>query len=158
MAAAEEKEDPKSSKKDPICDRSNAPHFFAASALLALTVVWAIADETWMRRPYKKFQTQFVEAAGARLEQLIAEEEKRLKAIPDYQAAVKDQDEAQKALGQHDDARAAVNRKASVTIVEQVEARRIGGRGLRLNAGVVEAGGEFFVRRHHGVRTLAEFG
>jgi len=115
MATADEKDDQKSSKKDPICDRSNAPHFFAASALLALTVVWAIADETWLRRPYKKYQTEFVEAAQTRLEQLIGEEEKRLKAIPEYQAAVKESEEAQKAFDAHPDVKKIKDRLHALT-------------------------------------------
>ncbi|MBI4568730.1 MAG: c-type cytochrome [Planctomycetes bacterium] len=45
--------------KDPIVHGSLSWHIMVATGLLALSVVWAIYDEMWGRRPYKAIQKDF---------------------------------------------------------------------------------------------------
>jgi hypothetical protein len=45
----------------PVEERSYGWIFFLCSSLLLLSTVWAIVDETWVRRPWKKYQSQFIQ-------------------------------------------------------------------------------------------------
>jgi mono/diheme cytochrome c family protein len=71
MAEATEKGKP-APKKDPIVDHSMAKGFLISCLVLAATVAWSIADETWIRRPYKSVQSRFRTLA---LKKAAAEEE-----------------------------------------------------------------------------------
>ncbi len=93
-------EDKSKEKKDPIVDSSAAKPFFISSVALALTVGWAIVDETWIRRPYKAIQSRFVDAAEkkGRAELVAAEAElEQQKSSEDYQRAKAALDAAQAA-------------------------------------------------------------
>ncbi|MHC4829364.1 MAG: cytochrome c3 family protein, partial [Planctomycetota bacterium] len=57
------KNEAKKEVKDPIVDRSLAPHFVIFTGLLLLSTAWLVVDEFWIRREYKPLQTQFIELA-----------------------------------------------------------------------------------------------
>lgn len=94
MADDKEKEEgaaaAKGEKLDPIVDRSMAPHFLAASALLLLTIGWSVADEFWLRRPYGHYQYAFQSLVEKRVKHDKAEAEKQReqeKQTPAFQEA-----------------------------------------------------------------------
>lgn len=77
-------------KKDPIVDHSTAAGFLISSAVLLLTVIWGIADEVWIRRPYKAVQAEFKDAGRAKGEnelKLAKAELEQQKGSEDYKAA-----------------------------------------------------------------------
>jgi mono/diheme cytochrome c family protein/predicted nucleic acid-binding Zn-ribbon protein len=55
-------------KLDPIVDHSTATGFLVSSLILFLTVGWSIADEVWIRRPYKARQGEFRDLATKKVE------------------------------------------------------------------------------------------
>lgn len=58
---------------DPIYAKSYSVHIAVASVALVGSVALAIADEVWLRRPYKGIQRQYFETYSAYLDRLIAE-------------------------------------------------------------------------------------
>jgi mono/diheme cytochrome c family protein len=90
MAEEKETEKKPGAKKDPIVDHSTATGFLISSGILALTVVWGIADEVWLRRPYKAIQAEFRTLAKEKVEhdlKVAQDELNQEKGSPDYQAA-----------------------------------------------------------------------
>src|SRR5258706_5821241 len=71
--------------------RSYGALWLVLSLLLFVGGLWAIADDNFFRRPWKKWQGEFNRMEIAGLEKQIAAEQDRLNADPAYQ-------EAQKAL------------------------------------------------------------
>lgn len=58
---------------DPIYQKSYSVHIAVASVALVGSVALAIADDVWLRRPYKGVQRQFFETYSTYLDHLIAE-------------------------------------------------------------------------------------
>ncbi|HZP42276.1 MAG TPA: c-type cytochrome, partial [Candidatus Binatia bacterium] len=69
--------------------RSYAVLWFIAACVLFVGALWALWDDNFKRRPWKYYQAEFNRLEIRRIEDAIAEEQKRLDADPDYQAAVK---------------------------------------------------------------------
>ena len=83
-------------KDAPLDDeqRSYGALWLVCSLLLFVGALWAVADDNIFRRPWKKFQAEFSRLEIKRIEDGIAEEQKRLDADPAYQAATKAVDDA----------------------------------------------------------------
>ncbi|HKY74028.1 MAG TPA: hypothetical protein VJ246_01805, partial [Patescibacteria group bacterium] len=45
----------------PVEERRYGAIFVVCAALLAVTTVWAVVDEVWVRRPWKAYQKEFDE-------------------------------------------------------------------------------------------------
>ena len=73
---------------DPIADRSLSGPILICSALLFLSLAWALYDEVIGDRPWKAYQQQFVQVYTHYLNQLgpkQAAAEKALRASPQFQ-------------------------------------------------------------------------
>ncbi|MCS6954130.1 MAG: c-type cytochrome [Bryobacterales bacterium] len=80
---------PEDLDKDPIVDSSLSRPLLISSALLVLSLAWALYDEIYAMRPWKSYQKRFRETYATFLNNLIpnqAEMERRIKASPEYQA------------------------------------------------------------------------
>ena len=74
---------------DPIADRSMSSPLLVVSLLLILTLVWSLYDEVFGQRPWKSYQSDFVDLYSAKLERLRGPQSKREKEIkerPEYQS------------------------------------------------------------------------
>src|SRR5216110_1992788 len=78
--------------------RSYGALWLVSSLLLFVGALWAIADDNIFRRPWKKWQAEFNRLEIRRLKDAIADEQKRLDADPEYQAAAQALDEARKSV------------------------------------------------------------
>src|SRR5206468_2539635 len=78
--------------------RSYGALWLVSSLLLFVGALWAIADDNTFRRPWKKWQAEFNRLEIRRLKDAIADEQKRLDADPEYQAAAQALDEARKSV------------------------------------------------------------
>src|SRR5438093_995518 len=79
-------------RQGPVLDdekRSYGALWLISSLLLFVGALWAIADDNIFRRPWKKWQAEFNRLEIHRLEDAMADEQKRLDADPEYQAAAK---------------------------------------------------------------------
>ncbi|MFN8542638.1 MAG: c-type cytochrome [Candidatus Binatia bacterium] len=74
--------------------RSYGAVWLVLSLFLFVSGLWAVADDNVFRRPWKKFQTEFNHLDIQRVKDQIAEEQKRLDALPEYQEAKKTADAA----------------------------------------------------------------
>src|SRR5437899_11334110 len=86
-------------RQGPVLDdekRSYGALWLVSSLLLFVGALWAIADDNIFRRPWKKWQAEFNRLEISRLKDESADEQKRLDADPEYQAAAKTLDEARK--------------------------------------------------------------
>src|SRR5437762_11730013 len=86
-------------RQGPVLDdekRSYGALWLVSSLLLFVGALWAIADDNIFRRPWKKWQAEFNRLEIHRLEDAIADEQKRLDADPEYQAAAKALEDAKK--------------------------------------------------------------
>lgn len=73
---------------DPITSRSMSGPLLIASLVLMGTLIWALYDEVYGRRPWKAMQREFVERYTAYLKRIKprqAETEAALKQSPEYQ-------------------------------------------------------------------------
>jgi cytochrome c551/c552 len=73
---------------DPITSKSYALHYLIAVVLLMATLFWALWDEAYGQRPWKRYQEVFKERYGAYLKQVKSQSaatEKDVKATPEYQ-------------------------------------------------------------------------
>lgn len=114
MAEEKELDEKKSAKKDPIVDATTAPWFLISSGLLALTVVWGIVDEVWIRRPYKRYQADFVDLARRKVENDLKNARAELeqqKGTDAYRAASERLAEAQRAVAAREDERKRLNER-----------------------------------------------
>ncbi len=76
--------------------RSYGAVWLVLSLLLFVAGLWAVADDNFFRRPWKKYQAGFGRLEIATVKQQIADEQKRLDADPAYQEAAKRVAEAEK--------------------------------------------------------------
>src|SRR5262245_1782122 len=59
-----------SAQPDPVADRSLSGALLVASLLLFLSLIWALYDELFVERPWKRYQRQFTAAYSAYLKKL----------------------------------------------------------------------------------------
>src|SRR5216117_1546288 len=78
--------------------RSYGALWLVSSLLLFVGALWAIADDNIFRRPWKKWQAEFNRLEIRRLKDAIADEQKRLDADPEYQAAAKALEDAKRSV------------------------------------------------------------
>src|SRR5262249_26497848 len=69
--------------------RSDGALWLVLSVLLFIGALWAIADDNFFRRPWKKWQAGFNRLEISRIEDQIAAEQARLDADPKYQEVMK---------------------------------------------------------------------
>jgi mono/diheme cytochrome c family protein len=79
-------------ESDPIVSKSLAPHYFVSMVILMVTLFWALWDEDFGQRPWKKFQEEwktrystFLSAARSK----SSTSEKEVEGSADYQALKK---------------------------------------------------------------------
>ena len=75
-------------RSEPVLDdekRSYGAVWLVCSLLLFVGALWAVVDDNVFRRPWKKYQAEFNSLEIQRLEQAIADEQRRLDADPAYQ-------------------------------------------------------------------------
>src|SRR5436190_2054059 len=78
--------------------RSYGALWLVSSLLLFVGALWAIADDNIFRRPWKKWQAEFNRLEIRRLKDAMADEQKRLDADPEYQAASKALEDAKRSV------------------------------------------------------------
>ena len=74
---------------DPIVSRSFAPHYVIAMLLLTASLFWALADEDFGQRPWKRFQDEWKVRYSAFLKNATSQSDTSEKSVennPDYQA------------------------------------------------------------------------
>src|ERR1035441_852763 len=87
-------------EKDPVIPSSLSKPLFISSALLVLSMIWGLYDETYTIRPWKSYQARFVKLYSRYLKTAAggeADVERQIKASPDYQqlnAALQDAEKA----------------------------------------------------------------
>src|SRR5262249_21202494 len=74
--------------------RSYGALWLVLSVLLLIGALWAVADDNFFRRPWKKFQAGFNRVEISHLEDQIGAEQAKLDADPKYQDVVKQLDAA----------------------------------------------------------------
>ncbi len=72
-------------KRDPLDSRSLAPWFATVILLFVLSSLWALWDEAFGRRPWKRFQSEFTEIAERKLEKDLAVLSTTLEQSQEYQ-------------------------------------------------------------------------
>src|SRR5437867_3656994 len=86
-------------EKDPVVNSSLSKPLVISSALLLLSLAWALYDEVWGIRPWKSYQAHFVNVYSKFLKQTRpseAETEAKIKASADYQKLDREMQEAEK--------------------------------------------------------------
>ena len=53
------------SQDDPIVSKSLAPHYVIASVLMIASLFWALWDEAYATRPWKRYQNEFKQRYSA---------------------------------------------------------------------------------------------
>src|SRR5439155_1158635 len=91
---------------------------------LFVGALWAIADDNIFRRPWKKWQAEFNRLEISRLKDEIADEQKRLDADPEYQAAAKTLDEARKSVTSGERAQKIVELQRALTQVQYEDQKK----------------------------------
>ena len=86
--------------------RSYGAIWLVLSLLLLVSGLWAVADDNFFRRPWKKWQAGFARLEIGTVKNQIAEEQKKLDADPAYQAAAKKVADARASLDTGDNAKA----------------------------------------------------
>ena len=82
---------------DPIVSKSLAPHYLVAMAVLVVTLFWALWDEDFGQRPWKKFQDEWKVRYAAFLKNATSQSdtsEKQVEGNPEYQALKQAYEEA----------------------------------------------------------------
>src|SRR5579863_6867591 len=99
MSDQEQDKDP----KDPVVTASLSKHLFIWSALLLLSLGWALYDEVYGIRPWKSYEARFAKVYTKYLRGVRPREsgfEKQIKASPDYQKLDRDMQAAEAAVTQ----------------------------------------------------------
>jgi cytochrome c2 len=89
--------------KDPVVTSSLSKHLFIWSALLLLSLGWALWDEVYGIRPWKSYEARFVKVYTKYLRSVRPREsgfEKQIKAAPEYQKLDRDMQAAEEAVKQ----------------------------------------------------------
>src|SRR6266542_2747451 len=87
--------------KDPVVSSSLSKHLFIWSALLLLSLGWALYDEIYGIRPWKGYQSRFVKVYQKYIKTSRpseAEVEQRIKASSEYQKLDRDMKLAEEAV------------------------------------------------------------
>jgi len=74
-------------EKDPVVHSSLSKPLFISSALLLLSLGWALYDEVYGTRPWKGYQARFEKVYSRFLKQTLPQEsesEQKIKASPEY--------------------------------------------------------------------------
>ena len=85
--------------KDPVVTSSLSTHLFIWSALLLLSLGWALWDEVYGIRPWKSYEARFAKVYTKYLRSVRPREsgfEKQIKAQPEYQKLDRDMQAAEK--------------------------------------------------------------
>ena len=93
-------EKPTSDQDDPVVHSSLSVPLLLSTLVLFLTLVWAVVDETYLMRPWKQFQTRFVQRYSAFLKTLQpvqGQSEETIRKSAAYQQLAKAVDDARKA-------------------------------------------------------------
>ncbi|MCI0355900.1 MAG: c-type cytochrome [Acidobacteria bacterium] len=80
--------EPQTPQDDPVVNKSLAPHYVIASVLLIASLMWALWDEAYGTRPWKRYQQTFKERYAAFLGTLKTESsqsEQEIKKAAEYQ-------------------------------------------------------------------------
>lgn len=88
-------------EKDPVVHSSLSRHLVIWSTLLVLSLVWALADEIYFMRPWKRYQARFVRLYSAFLKKekpAGAEVEQKIKATSEYQRLDREMKAAESAV------------------------------------------------------------
>ena len=83
---------------DPVITKSLSVPLMVSTLILSLSLVWALYDEVYTMRPWKGFQSDFLELYSAHLGKLKPQQaglEKQIKESPEYQDLQKQLDEAE---------------------------------------------------------------
>src|SRR5688572_13571396 len=99
--------------------RSYGAIWLVLSLLLLVSGLWAVADDNFFRRPWKKWQAGFGRLEIGTVKKQIADEQARLDADPAYQEAAKKVADARASLESGDDA------KAIAALEEKVQALKL---------------------------------
>jgi len=94
--------------------RSYGAIWLVLSLLLLVSGLWAVADDNFFRRPWKKWQAGFGRLEIQTVEKQIADEQAKLDADPAYQAAAKKVAEAKASVESGDAAKAIAALNAKV--------------------------------------------
>ena len=90
-------------EKDPVVHSSLSKPLFISSALLLLSLGWALYDEVYGTRPWKGYQARFEKVYSRFLKQTLPQEsasEQKIKASPEYQDLDRQMQAAEKAVMQ----------------------------------------------------------
>ncbi len=94
--------EPPTPHNDPIVSQSLAPHYLVATLLLMASLVWALYDEGYATRPWKRYQRAFQERYSAFLKQLrteSAQSEQDIQQSAEYQQLAQSLQAAQEQNG-----------------------------------------------------------
>ena len=86
-------------ENDPIVSKSLAPHYFLCMVVLMATLFWALWDEDFGQRPWKRFQHEWKSRYSSFLKTArtqSAESQKEIENNPDYQKLKQDYEAASK--------------------------------------------------------------
>lgn len=112
--AVKQKEEEGQQKQDPLETTSLAGVFAVTVLLLALSTMWALWDETYTRRPWKSFQSDFLKIAEQKLEKELAAARAVLERSEEYQNHSAKLLQARKALNASAERKRFVNRIAGI--------------------------------------------
>jgi mono/diheme cytochrome c family protein len=73
----------------PVEQRPYGIFFILASAFLAVGTIWAVVDETWLRRPWKEYQEEFRQLELHKAEEALAQWQRHFE-TPEVQAEFRD--------------------------------------------------------------------
>lgn len=104
--------------------RSYAGVWLLGAALLLVGAVWAIMDDTFLRRPWKKFQTDFFAVEEQREREALEQEHQKLESDEAYAQLKKQLEEAQANLASGESAQqlATAERKLEAAKMEEQDA------------------------------------
>jgi cytochrome c551/c552 len=104
-------------EKDPVVHSSLSKPLFISSALLLLTLGWALYDEVYGTRPWKGYEARFAKVYSRFLKDTLPREagsEQKIKASPDYQNLDRQMQAAEKSVSPQV---AAIDRKVNQELV-----------------------------------------
>src|SRR6185369_142888 len=99
--------------------RSYGAIWLVLSLLLLVSGLWALADDNFFRRPWKKWQAGFARLEIDTVKKQIADEQTKLDADPAYQAAAKKVADAKASVESGDSG------KEIATLTKKVEALKL---------------------------------
>src|SRR5438270_6467631 len=106
--------------KDPVVHSSLSTSLFIWSALLLLSLGWALYDEVYGIRPWKSYQSRFAGVYKRYLARVKPQEtrsEKEIMASPEYQKLDRDMQAAEKAVSQQV---GAIDRRVNQELVPRI--------------------------------------